>query len=209
MESEETKAVQEVAKFGTRALDSVDKLGSFLARMFGTVPEDTIGVIGGDWLKHIRVRNAARLGQRTEEILRERGILDKTEPMSPSVALPLLEAAQDETREELREMWAHLLANGMDPDRQGEVRRVIIETVKKLDPLDAVVLKAFDDGINSGRSALSLSNLVDALHTKKDEIRLSLTNLTTLGCVNRLIANAKYEQLRISTLGREIIRSCS
>ena len=145
MEKEEAKAIQEVAKFGTKALESGDKLGGFLSKVFGTVPSDVVGVVGGDWLHHIRIRNVAKLAQRTEEILRNRGILEQTEPMSPSVALPLLHAAQDETREQLREMWARMLANGMDSSRSASVRQSIIATVKGLDPLDAVILQmAFD-----------------------------------------------------------------
>jgi hypothetical protein len=47
MTSEESKAVQELSKFGTKALGSSDKLGGFLAKVFGTVPEDAVGVLGG------------------------------------------------------------------------------------------------------------------------------------------------------------------
>lgn len=82
MEKEEVRALQEVAKFGTKALESGDKLGGFLSKVFGTVPSDVVGVVGGDWLHHIRIRNAAKLAQRTEEILRDRGIWEQTEPMS-------------------------------------------------------------------------------------------------------------------------------
>lgn len=109
--------------------------------MFGSVPEDIVGVIGGDWLHHVRTRIAAGLAQKTTRILEERGILEQTVPVSPSVALPMLEAAQDEAREELQEIWARLLANAMDPQRCALVRRPVIGVVRQLEPEDAVALE--------------------------------------------------------------------
>ena len=69
------EAVKETAKL-TR------ELGGFLSKVFGTLPQDTIGVLGGDWLHHIRIRNAYRLQRRTEEILSGRGTEKRTEPLS-------------------------------------------------------------------------------------------------------------------------------
>ena len=140
MNDEKAKAVQEASKFGVEAADITKQLGGYLARVFGTMPEDIVGLVVGDWLRHLRIRNLARINQRTEEILKEREILDKTEPVSPSIALPLLQAAQDETREELRELWARMLANAMDPSRSSAVRQSIINTVKAFDPLDAILI---------------------------------------------------------------------
>jgi hypothetical protein len=98
--NEKAKAIQEASKFGTKALETTEKLSSFLSRVFGTLPDDVIGIVGADWLHHIRIRNIVKMAQRTDEILRERGIT-KTHPMSPSVAIPLLHSAQDESRESL------------------------------------------------------------------------------------------------------------
>lgn len=214
MENEEAKAVQEISKFGTRALDSTDKLGNFLSRVFGTLPADVVGVVGGDWLHHIRIRNAAKLAQRTEEILRNRGILDQTEPMSPSVALPLIHAAQDETRQQLREMWARMLANGMDPNRRRSVRQSVIATVKSFDPLDAVILqKAFDMSPNEGKSA-DFPGLEKELGVTTDEFKLSISNLSRLGCISgtsgRFVGGINITiGVSLTSLGREVLRACS
>lgn len=48
--------------------------------------------------------------------------------------------AQEESREELAELWARLLANAMDPN-MNSVRQSFIDAVKRMDPLDAVVLR--------------------------------------------------------------------
>ena len=214
MENEEVKAIQEFSKFGTRALDSADKLGNFLSKVFGTLPEDVVGVVGGDWLHHIRIRNASKLAQRTEEILYNRGILNQTEPMSPSVALPLLHAAQDEAREQLREMWARMLANGMDPNRRGSVRQSVIAAVKGFDPLDALLLqKAFDMSPNKGKSS-DFPGFEKELNATSDEVQLSISNLSRLGCISG--TSSKFEggieittEVSFTPLGREVLRACS
>jgi hypothetical protein len=210
---EEAKATQELSKFGTRALDTVDKLGNFLSKVFGTVPEDVVGLAGGDWLHHTRIRIEAKLAQRTEEILRERGRWEQTEPMSPSVALPLLEAARDETREELSEMWARMLANGMDKERRGSVRKSIIATVKEFDPLDAVILqKAFE--MSAGAREVEVKNLTTVLGgTKADEFQLSLLNLIKLDCIinsgTMYTPASNIVVFHFAALGRQVIRACS
>jgi hypothetical protein len=79
----------------------VEKAGAYIGWVLGTVPADPAGVLGGDWLGQIRIRNLARYKERTEEILVARGVTDAT-PVSPSLAVPLLRAAADETRESFR-----------------------------------------------------------------------------------------------------------
>ena len=68
------KAVQETAK----AVPAVIEAGSDLAKWFGgvlgTVPEDVVGLVIGDLLHELRIRNADRLRRKTYEILRARGV---------------------------------------------------------------------------------------------------------------------------------------
>src|SRR6185437_15652234 len=113
--TEQAKAVQEGSKAVGKAIDLTDKVGSFLGRVLGTPIEDAVGLVIGDRLHHARLRNADRLARRTEEILAQRNV--KPEPVSANLAIPLLQAAQDESREKLQELWARLLANAMDPKR--------------------------------------------------------------------------------------------
>ena len=211
--NEKAKAIQEASKLGTKALETTDKLGSFLSRVFGTLPEDVVGIVGADWLHHIRIRNAARMSQRTEEILKQRGIT-KTHPMSPSVAIPLLQSAQDESRESLQELWARLLANGMDPDRCATVRLSIISIVKSFDPLDAVILERAYGLCGDGGSTSDILNLRAELQITQDEWEISLQNLERLGCLRRGTTSWKEgvkieELIEFTPIGREIIRACS
>lgn len=214
MPEEESKAIQEVAKFGSKALDSGEKLGGFLSRVFGTLPADVIGVVGGDWLHHVRIRNAAQLTYRTEQILQERGILEDTRPMSPSVAIPLLRAAQDETRTKLAEMWARMLANGMDPGRTHLVRQTIIDTMSRLDPTDAVILqKAFEKAPEIGKMVV-FEDLQTELMVSTDELIISTDNLVRLGCISgtsgyQVDGISKINGVTLTALGREVVRACN
>lgn len=117
------------------------KIGMEVAlRPVTDIASDILGVFGGAWLheKHERIRR--RLKEETEEIFRERGVREPQEP-SPSVIVPLLTHAQNETREELLRIWAQLLAASMDPTRSHLYRREYVEIVRRLEPLDARVLK--------------------------------------------------------------------
>jgi Abortive infection alpha len=162
-------------------------LGGFVSRVFGTIPEDIVGVVVGDYLHHVRIRNLSKLEERTERILRERNV--EAEPVSPSLALPLFAAARDETREELQELWAHLLAAAMDPSRRSLVRRDLIDIVKQMEPLDVRVVQAL-----AKRAADQHSNMQEGsppsymgegldkeLGVTPDEIVAASDNLTRLG----------------------------
>ena len=63
--------------------------------------------------------------------------------------IPLLEAAVDESREELQALWAALLANAM-VDGGRRVRRDYFEAVRQMEPLDAVVLDIVSRRPNAG-----------------------------------------------------------
>jgi hypothetical protein len=170
------EAVKETAKL-TR------ELGGFLSKVFGTLPQDTVGVLGGDWLHHIRIRNAYRLQKRTEEILRGRGAERKIEPLSPSVAIPLLKAAQDESRDEIQELWARLLANAMDRVRP-QLNRVFIDLVKTLDVLEARIIKRLGDegAINKPARFLDKVSKIDwrtDFDTTPDQFAIALSTIET------------------------------
>src|ERR1700686_765834 len=90
----------EQAKAAQAALKVLRGLGGYLKQTLGTVPEDVVGLLGGDWLKVKRAENIVRIVEKARERLRARGV-ESTEPPSISVVLPLLVAAADESRDEL------------------------------------------------------------------------------------------------------------
>ncbi len=210
----ETKTIEETAKAWGITVDAATKLGGFFSRALGTIPQDALGLIIGDWLHQTRIRTLAWHAQKTEEILRERGIEEKTEPISPSIAIPLLQAAQDETREELKEVWNTLITNAMDPNRSDAVRRNIIETVKQFEPIDALVLKKAMR-LPSGRNKeeIKLGALRNRTDLALDGFDVSVRNLIKLDCFRKggTAVGAGAETIHtigITSLGREITRAC-
>ena len=183
---ETARAGGEIAKFGVRALDSLDGLFGYGAEVLGTTPHDLVGVLGADWLREVRLRNRDKLRRNTRRILEERGVKQPFEEISPSIAVPLIEAAVDESREELAELWARLLAAATDPTRKGRIRLSFITTLKQMDPLDAKILEAlynhspggFARQNTNGRDVLS-----NELAVSHDEVLVSFGNLERLNCL--------------------------
>jgi hypothetical protein len=139
--TESAKAAQEITKLGGKVVDAAQNAAPFINRVLGRPLEDAAGLVVTDPLRAARILAQDWLARRVTNKLHERNLKDeqlKTVP--PNIAVPLLEAAQDETRDELREVWARLLANAMDPARSSRVRLEFIETLKQFNPLDALVL---------------------------------------------------------------------
>ena len=209
--TEGIKAAQEVAKTTGKALDAAQAGGAYLARMLGTVPEDVVGLFGGDLLRQYRIRNWHRISQKTFDKLDQRGV-EQLEPLNAKVIVPLLEAASNEGDETLQDMWANLLANAMDPDRDVYLQRVFIDTLKQFEPIDARILSAY---LEVGASnACSPNNLVQKVDLRVTEVIISADRLVSLGCLNNLTrdrsaAAGPKTTYQISALGLELRRACS
>lgn len=222
-----------VAKESVKAAGELAKeLGSFLARILGTVPEDAVGVLGGDWLHHARIRNATRLMRRTQELLSGRGTKEQTTtPLSPSVAVPLLNAAQDESRDELQELWARLLANSMDASRPFLLRRHFITTLQDMEVLDVRIINKLNtaEALTGERIPFwDELNGIDwraELGVSADEFTVSITNLRRLGCLQAFLIvlggreetfngfteydrrDRRLGQFKLEPFGRELLRA--
>jgi Abortive infection alpha len=194
----------EQAKAAQEALKTLRGLGGYLKEILGTVPEDLVGMLGGDWLRAKRAENIARIIEKSKERLRERNAEPK-EPASLSVTLPLLTAAADESRDELQDVWARLLAAAAEPTRARFFRAAFIQAVKQLDPLDATVLQLIErDGAGSfnpnTRNALALN-----MKVRPDQIDISAENLAHANLLTPIGHSAKS----ITPFGREFLRAIS
>jgi hypothetical protein len=81
--------------------------------------------------KHLLCREVARILKPVDQ--------ERLSEQSPSILIPLLQAAADESREELQSLWGTLLANAM-LDNGRRARRALVETLKLMEPRDAHVL---------------------------------------------------------------------
>lgn len=157
-----------------------------------SVRKDLVGFVGGDWLHEQRVRNIDRLTRRTKEIIAARNV--ETETPSPSLAEPIIEAARNESREELAEFFAKLLAAAMDPSRKSRVRLEFVELVKQLDPLDAILLEfVHKNPIHQVGSNVDFhATLADRFKRQRMEIEVSIAALSKLDIATSGSASPLY-----------------
>ncbi|MCA3279017.1 MAG: DUF4393 domain-containing protein [Roseomonas sp.] len=139
--TEVAKATGEVAKLSGKAIDAATGFANWVGKTIGTIPEDLLGIAGGDWLHEQRRRNLISLQAKTAEI-RTRIYAGPPQEPSVSVVLPLLRAASDEARPELQSLWAGLLTAALQPDGGRRVRRAYFDTLAQMEPLDAVLFEA-------------------------------------------------------------------
>jgi hypothetical protein len=206
-------AVEAIAKTAGQALDVIHDTGGYLRHVFGEVPADLVGVLGGAWLheRHIRIRDALR--GRTEQLLRERNV-EQTIELSPNMAAALIAGAQEESQEELAELWARLLANAMDP-RLRSVRHSFIEAVKAMDPTDALVLVELykrnlgavrrNNDIMDGTQSMTIHDLARAIDRRPDDVEACLRHILSMGLFDQTQVNRDW---LVNASNRELMRSC-
>ena len=202
--SEDGNALSKVeAELLKEGIKTLDKASVWFGRVFGSVFEDLVGLVVGDRLRIRRMENIIELMKEVDERLSGRSF-EKLEPAPLALAIPILEAAADESRKELRDLWARLLAAASDPARVNQVRQMFIETVKKLDPLDAVVFQILQQYPKGDPNLQTL--LSPFVKATPNEVELSLENLISLGLIWSHHRGAHIIEISIETKGREFLR---
>lgn len=207
MTYEDSKALEQIARTSGAAIDLVQDAGKFVGRVLGTIPEDIAGVIGADWLRHQRIRNLSALHKRTEQILNERGVQDWT-AAPPSIALPIMRGAQDESRDDLQDLWAKLLATSLDASSREYIRASFLETARTLDPYDARILKTlweYAEPKGDRMRKLSHGRIKELTSLGSDSVEISLMALENK---NLIIWNSSPAEIRFNAYGREFVRAC-
>jgi hypothetical protein len=201
----------EQAKLGQEILKAFRGLGSFFEKALGSTPEDLVGYFGGDRLRVRRIENMARMMFEARERLTARGVED-TKPATLSIALPILQGAADEDREELVDLWARLLANAMDP-KLNNVRHSFIDAVKVMDPPDALVLRYVKQN-NVAVIAVGETEVLSSTHGIANIARATSFNADTIEVSSRhLLALSLFDQHQnnnyyLNALCREFLRAC-
>lgn len=189
-----------------------DVVTGYLTQLFAIAARDLDGIVGNDWLDEARKNNRAALCRRTEEILRERKV-EVVAEISPNLAMQILRLARDESRNALIELWARLLANAMDPSRSN-IRLSFIETVKQMDPQDAVLMQrmvhrgyraVYDEDGAAPLNETTISLLASEVNLSHDAVFVSLEHLEELGV---LASSSSSSVWRTTSFGREFFRMC-
>lgn len=121
---------------------------------------------------------------------------DKIVPPEHYVAIPALQAiSYSMDSEELRDLYANLLANAMNIDTKNSVHPAFVELIKQLSPYDAHVLKEFNTNarlplvnyqlvLKNNRFLPIHSNVIICNYSTNIEANsIAITNLDRLGIV--------------------------
>jgi hypothetical protein len=177
--NEVLKTTEEVAKTAGKAADLLKEINAFLFKILGP-PAEEVGHMLQDYVRYYRHKNLLRLRDKVEAIYKKRRIEDKTIPIPPRYAITLIESASTEDDESLQEMWAGLITNVTDPNKHFNPKRIYIEILSSLEPLDVKVLKFFSMPDNQG---IDMKTLIERTEINEKDLQLSLQNLARLGCV--------------------------
>jgi len=199
---ETAKAVQEVAKAANNAIDAAREIACFFNRVLGNPISDAVGIAIADPLRAIRTLSLDWYARRVDEILAKRNA-KQTIGVPPRLALEILDAAQDETRDELRELWARLIANAMDANTRSNVRIEFVSILKQLNPLDALVLQR----LSTVTDFTYPNNFAQGQHLDTNDAAMSFLYLFDLKCVQQ--AGDGSFQFKLSPRGVALLRAVS
>jgi hypothetical protein len=169
------KAIEETAKAASNAIDLVREGG----RAIGPTVGNVYGILIGDRVAEARKRRLDDLARKTKKILEDRDIEEQAE-LPEDIAIPLLEAAQSEPREEMQDRWATLLANAMDPKRRNDVRPEFVYTLSRLTPIDAMILEICKDP--TAGIPLSDTEAASTVQIRPTAVRTAFRHLMDMHC---------------------------
>lgn len=208
---EEAKAAREIAKTTGIAIKAAEKLVGFLRKICGDALIETGGSLH-DWAILYRYKNLLKIQDKVDEIHRNRKAEGRTIPIPPRYAIPLIQNASMEDEETLQDLWAGLMANATDQSSRLQVKKVYIEILSNLEPMDALVLGFLADrpwavvGTPHPRAHIegfNLRVLSEELRVSMEDLQISIQNLARLG----LLIDEKsftWEDLNTPAIGARI-----
>lgn len=155
-------------------------------QLFGK-PVQEVGEIFADYVRAYRMQNLARIAERVQKTLRERGLPWDVKPLPTSIGLAFAEAASREDDDTLQTLWANLLANHNDPETQIELDKDLIEVLRQLSAVDARLMTYLSTQTADIHMVLAggfdVSRLAEALSLPATRLARSINNLWRLGCL--------------------------
>ena len=226
---DESKAVQEVAKTARQGIKTTEKFGKFLNEVLGEGFAH-LGDAFADWAQAYRYQNLLKLIDKIDAVHKIRKVEGKTIPLLPKHVLPILEQVSLEDDDEVRLLWVGLIANATDPNIRFDVKKLYIQILSSLDPIDVQILNHLSDellnkkyGLMSG-GKLNAETITTNLERNLDDVKVSLSNLfrqgliidsweQTLENLDRGYSGFRVENpdsnYRLSHLGEILIKGCS
>jgi len=195
------KAIEQTAKTTGKALDFIRDGAHAVSRPIANV----YGLLIGDHIEASRERNLDAIARKTKKILADRN-LETTVPIPEQIAIPLLEFARGETRDEMQDLWARLLANTMDPARRDDVRPEFVRALERFHPIDALILEKMAEEPQYSQTR----TLAERLKVRESSLIVSLANLVSEKCVRTMktpqLSDEPY--YAIAGFGLELLLAC-
>lgn len=223
MPEEEAKAVQEVAKATSNAIDAAREAGGFISKFIAGSLEQGMAIVE-DRLKYVRWERQVRLSVRADEFLRQLGLESPTRPVPMKLAIPLIQAASLEEDNDLQDLWAALLANAANASSPIEIQRSYVSILEQLTPLETKILDRiyslpFDQSQHDGvitehlpESARTAEEGDTRTDNPSEAVCIALSNLQRLGCLRMGITMGNGEVpawVNPTMLGRAFVRACT
>lgn len=220
---ETAKSIQEVAKASSKALDVMNAFGKWVGKAIDDLPENLVGVMGGNWLREYRIQKIDQLTRRTTQILKDRDSKYEPRKANPSFLVSIFNSACDDNRTEIQEIWARLIANALDGSRPN-IRKSFIIIVNELDEYDALILQELSKSPNIRDNLIYERQYINGknyYHISRDigltidQWEVSMDQLNALGLLevrsqSHVTTGMDYipYYTKLSALGREFINAC-
>jgi hypothetical protein len=153
----------------------VESLVNFFAEIVGKPLVDGAGILYSDAVKAKRIANTLRLEEKYKMVKGE-----ETQPTSLSFGYKLLEKASLEEDDDILTKWANLLGNATDKSYDSSIRKIFIDILDSLDPID---VKIFDDINKFCLSQPSKYDTMASLTQSNEHQKESLNVLLSLGLI--------------------------
>jgi hypothetical protein len=190
-----SNAIQASAKLGQKGLETAEKAGGFLAKVFKNPIDEISGMITNK-LRFVRWKRIVKMSDEVNTILKEKGI-STTRAVSPKIALPILENASLEDEPDLQYLWNHLLSNAMNPKFNDDIRYGFIEMIKNITGIEAKLLNNFYEVLkkenkiypleNLNKYSLKKEQLIQILQVSIDQYVLAANNLMRMQLIGPAI----------------------
>ena len=219
---ETAKAVQEVSKATGKAVDASREFGGFISRFIAGPLEQGVGIFE-DRLRYMRWERQTRLMVRANEYMSSLGVSGPTKSIPLKFAVPLFQAASLEDDDYIQDLWARLLVNVSVMECGIEPKRMYIDILERLSPLEAQILEKIYGVPGDDRKQVSIltGDLPHSAALEREgeqdfaqpdeDVTLALANLTRLGCIS-LPTTWNGGQLFTSVyrtiIGQNLIRAC-
>jgi hypothetical protein len=227
LSDEEAKAVQEISKTTSNAIDVTKDFGGFVSK-FISGPLEQWCAIKEDNLKYKRWENQQKLIMKAEQFMKDNGIAEPTRIVPLKIAVSWAQNALLEEDEQLQDAWAKLLVNFGNKDSNVEPQMMYIDILNKLSPLEAKILERIyrkeilescekHGAITTKCLPNGVQIYLDAKYKNQgnppDDVIIAMTHLIQLGCLeaDKVWAGGKknFQTIFPTFLGKKFVEACS